>query len=127
MATHHGVSSLVALSGTLQGLERRHVERSSLGLVVNRYDERYGMTAQQIAERIQLELVGTLPDRALALMVCTNQGRLLHQDAERDVYVLGVQALADTLCNDATQARSEERRVGQVGSSACRSPWYPSP
>ncbi len=104
IVTDQSVSSLVALSGTLQDLERRHVERSSLGLVVNRYDERYGMTAQQIAERFQLELVGTLPDRALALMVCTNQGRLLHQDAERDVYVRGVQALAEKLCNDTHQA-----------------------
>ena len=49
------------------------MDRRSLGLIVNRYDERYGMTAQQIAERFQLELVGTLPDRTLALMVCTNQ------------------------------------------------------
>ncbi|MBO9356677.1 pilus assembly protein CpaE [Bordetella petrii] len=104
IVTDQSVSSLVALSGVLQDLERRHVERSSLGLVVNRYDERYGMTAQQIAERFQLDLVGTLPDRALALMVCTNQGRLLHQDAERDVYVRGVQALAEKLCNEASQA-----------------------
>jgi len=104
IVTDQSVSSLVALSGMLQDLERRHVERGSLGLVVNRYDERYGMTAPQIAERFQLELVGTLPDRALALMVCTNQGRLLYQDAERDVYVRGVQALAEKLCNEAPQA-----------------------
>jgi len=104
IVTDQSVSSLVALSSVLQDLERRHVERGSLGLVVNRYDERYGMTAQQIAERFQLELVGTLPDRALALMVCTNQGRLLHQDAERDVYVRGVHALAEKLCHEAPQA-----------------------
>lgn len=104
IVTDQSVSSLVALSGLLQDLERRHVERSSLGLVVNRYDERYGMTAQQIAERFQLELVGTLPDRALALMVCTNQGRLLHQDAERDVYVRGVQGLVEKLCHETAQA-----------------------
>jgi len=104
IVTDQSVSSLVALSGVLQDLERRHVERASLGLVVNRYDERYGMTAQQIAERFQLELAGTLPDRALALMVCTNQGRLLHQDAERDVYVRGVQALTEKLCHEAPQA-----------------------
>nr|WP_094796888.1 MULTISPECIES: pilus assembly protein CpaE [Bordetella] len=100
IVTDQSVSSLVALAGLLQDLQRQQVERSSLGLVVNRYDERYGMTAQQIADRFELELIGTLPDRPLALMVCTNQGRLLHQDAERDVYVRGVQALAERLCSE---------------------------
>jgi len=104
VVTDQSVSSLVALSGVLQDLERRHVDRAGIGLVVNRYDERYGMTAQQIAERFRLELVGTLPDRTLALMVCTNQGRLLHQDAERDVYVRGVQGLMEKLCNDTQQS-----------------------
>src|SRR3546814_15554980 len=80
IVTDQSVSSLVALSGVLQDLERRHVERGSLGLIVNRYDERYRMTAPQIAERFQLRMVGTLADRALASIVCTNQGRLLPQD-----------------------------------------------
>ncbi|MFX8285806.1 hypothetical protein ABTL53_19900, partial [Acinetobacter baumannii] len=69
IVTDQSVGALVSLAGLLQELEQLHVERRSLGLIVNRYDERYGMTAQQIAERFQLELVGTLPDRTLALMV----------------------------------------------------------
>ncbi|MNS51518.1 hypothetical protein D3C72_841980 [compost metagenome] len=87
----------MSLAGLLQELEQLHVDRRSLGLIVNRYDERYGMTAQQIADRFQLELVGTLPDRTLALMVCTNQGHLLHEEAERDVYVRAVHTLAEKL------------------------------
>ncbi|NGT15990.1 response regulator/pilus assembly protein [Achromobacter insolitus] len=98
IVTDQSVGALVSLAGLLQELEQLHVDRRSLGLVVNRYDERYGMTAQQIAERFQLELVGTLPDRALALMVCTNRGHLLHEEAERDVYVRAVQGLAERLC-----------------------------
>ncbi|SSW73108.1 hypothetical protein AGI3411_05881 [Achromobacter agilis] len=98
IVTDQSVGALVSLAGLLQELEQQHVERHSLGLIVNRYDERYGMTAQQIAERFQLELVGTLPDRTLALMVCTNQGHLLHEEAERDIYVRAVQALAEKLC-----------------------------
>jgi pilus assembly protein CpaE len=98
IVTDQSVGALVSLAGLLQELEQLHVDRRSLGLVVNRYDERYGMTAQQIAERFQLDLVGTLPDRTLALMVCTNQGHLLHEEAERDVYVRAVQALAERLC-----------------------------
>lgn len=100
IVTDQSVGALVSLAGLLQELEQLHVDRRSLGLIVNRYDERYGMTAQQIAERFQLELVGTLPDRTLALMVCTNQGRLLHEEAERDVYVRAVQALAEKLSTE---------------------------
>ena len=66
IVTDQSVGALVSLAGLLQELEQLHVDRRSLGLIVNRYDERYGMTAQQIAERFQLELVGTLPDRTLA-------------------------------------------------------------
>lgn len=99
LVTDQSVGSLVSLARQLQELEQLHVERRTLGLIVNRYDERYGLTASQIAERFQIELVGTLPDRTLALMVCTNQGRLLHEDAERDVYVRGVQALVEKLCS----------------------------
>ncbi|MGV2896903.1 pilus assembly protein CpaE [Achromobacter sp. AGC78] len=97
IVTDQSVGALVSLAGLLQELEQLHVDRRSLGLIVNRYDERYGMTAQQIADRFQLELVGTLPDRTLALMVCTNQGHLLHEEAERDVYVRAVQTLAEKL------------------------------
>lgn len=103
LVTDQSVSSLVALSSMLQILDQHQVERSSLRLIVNRYDERYGMTAKQIAGRFQIELLATLPDRTLALMMCTNQGRLLHQEAERDPYVRGVQGLADLLCADTAQ------------------------
>ncbi|CAB3635618.1 pilus assembly protein CpaE [Achromobacter marplatensis] len=102
IVTDQSVGALVSLAGLLQELEQLHVDRRSLGLIVNRYDERYGMTAQQIAERFQLELVGTLPDRTLALMVCTNQGHLLHEDAERDIYVRAVQGLVEKLGAEAS-------------------------
>jgi len=64
---------------------------------VNRYDERYGMTADQISERFGVRLLVTLPDRTLALMSSTNQGKLLSEVAERDPYVRGVNYLVDKL------------------------------
>jgi len=100
IVTDQSVGALVSLAALLQELEHLHVDRSTLGLIVNRYDERYGMTAKQIAERFSLELVGTLPDRTLPLMVCTNRGHLLHEEAERDVYVRAVQTLAERLCTE---------------------------
>lgn len=97
LITDQSVGALVSLAGTLRELEQQNVDRRHLRLVVNRYDERYGMTAQQIAERFNLELLGTLPDRTLPLMMCTNQGHLLQEESERDVYVRAVQHLTDRL------------------------------
>jgi len=97
LVTDQSVGSLVSMAALIRDLEAQEVAPGSLRLVVNRYDERYGMTAVQIAERFGLELAGTLPDRTLALMQSVNQGRLLHQDAERDPYVRAVQALARRL------------------------------
>jgi pilus assembly protein CpaE len=100
LVTDQSVGSLVSLGGMLRELDQHQVDRSHLRLVVNRYDERYGMTAQQIAERFNIELLGTLPDRTMALMMCTNQGHLLHEGSERDAYVRGIQHLLDRLTAD---------------------------
>jgi len=97
LVTDQSVGSLVSLADLLQQMEQRHVARESLRLVVNRYDERYGMTAGQIAQRFSLPLIKTLPDRALPLMQCTSQGRLLYEQSERDPYVKAVDQLADRL------------------------------
>jgi pilus assembly protein CpaE len=104
------VGALVSLNTLLEDLERHHVPRSQLKLVVSRYDQRYGMDAAQIAERFRLELAGTLPERTQALMTCTGQGRLLHEVAERDPYVRSVQQLADKL-------------MAEVSGGAARGSW----
>lgn len=98
LITDQGVGSLVSLADVLRDLDARDVDRSRLRLVVNRYDERYGMTCDQIAERFGVEFLASLPDRVLALMSSTNQGRLLHEVSDRDPYVKAVQNLADSLC-----------------------------
>ncbi|SOE50713.1 Flp pilus assembly protein, ATPase CpaE [Orrella dioscoreae] len=106
VVTDQSVGALVSLASLLRELESQHVDPGCLQLVVNRYDERYGMTATQIAERFNLPLAGTLPDRTLQLMVCTNQGRLLHEDAERDAYVRAVQALGNRVLAEETSGSS---------------------
>jgi len=104
IVTDQSVSSLVCLASLLQELDQQQVARDSLKLIVNRYDERYGMTAKQIAERFGIELITSLPDRTLALMTSLNQGRLLHRDAERDPYVRGVQALVNKVYGSSSQS-----------------------
>jgi len=97
LVTDQGVGSLVSLDAQIKELQAHHVSTSNLRLLVNKYDERYGMTAAQIAERFGLSLAGTLPDRTMPLMVCTNQGKLLHETAERDAYVRAMVSLVDSV------------------------------
>lgn len=108
LVTDQGVGSLVSLADALRDLDARDVDRSRLRLIVNRYDERYGMTSDQISDRFGLGLLATLPDRTLALMSSTNQGRLLHELSDRDPYVRGVQTLADALSE--RQAKSASNK-----------------
>jgi len=97
LVTDQSVGSLVSLDGQLKSLDAQHVDISHLKLVVNRYDERYGMTAMQIAERFGLHLAGTLPYRALPLIVCGNQGKLLHEMSERDLYIRAMTTFVDAV------------------------------
>ena len=115
LVTDQGVGSLVSLADILRDLASRGVDRSRLRLVVNRYDERYGMTSDQISERFGVELLAALPDRTLALMSSTNQGRLLHEVSDRDPYVRAVQNLADAL----------SERTEKAGTNKWLSRWLP--
>ena len=100
LVTDQSVGALVSLDGLIKELEDHNVDTKQLKLVVNRYDERYGMTASQIADRFGLALVGTLPDRMMPLIVCTNQGKLLHEVSERDAYVRAMSFLVDSVLTE---------------------------
>lgn len=100
LVTDQSVGALVSLASMLRDLELHHIDPTRLRLVVNRYDERYGMTADQIAHRFKLKLAGALPDRTLQLMTCSNLGQLLHEHSERDVYVKAVRGLTDLLLGE---------------------------
>jgi len=112
LVTDQSVGALVSLAELLQQLDRQAVPRDRLQLIVNRYDERYGMSADQIARRFELKLLRTLPDRTLAIMQSASQGRLLYEQAERDPYVKAVDQLA--------------ARLGPAPAAAARAGWLPA-
>jgi len=91
------LSGLVSLADLLHELDEHKVDRAKLRLVVNRYDPRYGMHAGQIAERFDLKLLGTLPDRSLSLHKYTNLGKLLFKESPSDPYVKALEVLAREL------------------------------
>ncbi len=93
LITDQSLGALVSLADLLDDLDQHELDRSSLRLVVNRYDPRYGMNAMQIAARFNLTLLGTLPDRTLALRQCMNTGKLLPDNGSRDPYMLALHSL----------------------------------
>lgn len=97
LVTDQGIGALVSLADTVQELKRLDVPMQRVRLVLNRYDDRYGMTAVQIAQRFDLELLGTIPERTLQLRTSLNQGHLVTHDYPRDPYVRAIRALAQSL------------------------------
>jgi pilus assembly protein CpaE len=97
LVTDQSVGALVSLAGTLQELNGRQPDDGKRHLVVNRYDDRFGMAASQIAERFKLPLLATLPERTLKLTASANRGKLLHEVAPHDSYVRAVEGLIDGL------------------------------
>ncbi|MGC1547199.1 MAG: fimbrial protein [Rhodanobacter sp.] len=82
-----GIASVVSLDACLRQLEHRQARDDRVSLIINRNDDECGITARQIAERFELPLLATLPDRARALRTSANQGMLLHQVAPHDAYI----------------------------------------
>jgi pilus assembly protein CpaE len=92
-----GVPSVVSAVGVLDGLREHGIDvdtlRQKVRLVVGKYEPELGLTAAQIAQRLELELIATLPERRVALGQSMNQGNLLAETAPRDAYVRALDAL----------------------------------
>jgi len=109
------IVSAAALLDTLDGaVTDRERVRSKLRLLVNRHDRELGLDAQQIAQRLNLELLATLPDRRVALGRAANQGQLLAQSAPRDPYVRALEALMERLDGAPPRGAGAAGAVGQA-------------
>ncbi|WP_454006740.1 AAA family ATPase [Alcaligenes sp. Marseille-Q7550] len=93
LVTDQSMGALVSLAETL-AIRSELDGLATLRLVVNQFDERYGLSAQAIAARFGLELAAVLPDRRLGHMRSASLGKLLVQVDEKDAYARAVQALA---------------------------------
>ena len=96
-----GVPSVVSAVGVLDALREDGIDadklRQKIRLVVSKAVPELGLTPAQIAQRLELELVATLPERRLALGQAMNQGHLLAESAPRDPYVRALDALVTRL------------------------------
>jgi pilus assembly protein CpaE len=96
-----GVASVVSAVELLDGLREAGVHAETIRLVVNQYDPALGLASAQIAERLSLPLVATLPARRVPIGHAANQGRLIVETAERDPYVRALEPLVERLASGA--------------------------
>ncbi|GGA01907.1 AAA family ATPase [Dyella caseinilytica] len=87
LVADQGIASMVSLDLCLRQLAQLNARDKRLSLIINRHDEDCGINARQIAERFELPLLATLPDRGRVLRSSANQGLLLHQVAPHDAYI----------------------------------------
>lgn len=87
------IGALLSLDRCLQSLEQRGQRDDRLQLVLNRHDEGFGISAEQVAARFSLPLLGTLPERSRQLRSSASIGRLLHEQHPNDPYLLALTPL----------------------------------
>jgi len=114
-----GVPSVVSAVAVLDGLREHSIDTNKLRLVVNRYEAGLGLTAAQIAQRLELELVATLPERRVALGQAMNQGNLLAEAAPRDAYVRALDVLVTRLAG-APAATTKANGKASIADSTAR-------
>lgn len=100
------IASMVSAVELLRELAAAQLDTGRIGVVVNKYDVRLGLTDEQIAARLALPLVATLPARRVPLMQAANLGRLLVDTAARDPYVRSLDTLVERIGPPAESATS---------------------
>ncbi len=97
VVAEQSVGAIVSAAELLQELNKREIGREDLHLLVSRFDTRLGVDAAQIALRVGLSSVGTLPDRREPLVQAVNRGAVLADDNPGDPYVLAMGELMERL------------------------------
>jgi len=97
LVTDQSIGSLVSLDQTMRELEQRGLRDDRLQLIVNHYDANAGLADVQIAQRFQLPLLATLPERSRVLRSNAGLGRLLTEAAPRDPYLKAMVPLLQRL------------------------------
>lgn len=91
------LGAIVSTAHMLKELRARNVETERLTLVVNKFDSHVGLSAKDIAERLELPLQHVLPARSTQLLAAGCSGDMLVRTARNDPYTQAVGGLARTL------------------------------
>jgi pilus assembly protein CpaE len=91
------IGAIVSTANLLKELRARGVETERLSLVVNKFDSHVGLSAKDIAERLELPLLHVLPARSAPLLAAASRGEMLVRIARGDPYSQAVTGLARSL------------------------------
>jgi pilus assembly protein CpaE len=91
------IGAIVSTANLLKELRARGVETEQLSLVVNKFDSHVGLSAKDIAERLELPLLHVLPARSAPLLAAASRGEMLVRTARSDPYSQAVTGLARSL------------------------------
>lgn len=97
LVADQSIGALLSLDRCLQALEQRGQRDERLQLVLNRHDESFGITPEQVAARFSLPLLNTLPERSRQLRSSASIGRLLNEQHPNDPYLQALAPLAARL------------------------------
>jgi len=91
------IGGIVSTANMLKELRTRGVETERLALVVNRFDSHVGLSAKDIAERLELPLRHVLPSRGAQLLAAASRGEMLVRTSRGDPYAQAVTGIARSL------------------------------
>lgn len=97
LVTDQSIGSLLSLDRCLQGLDKRGIRDERLQLVINRHDENFGLTPDQVAERFRLPVLAVLPERSRQIRSAASIGKLLHEQSSHDPYLSALKPLLQRL------------------------------
>lgn len=95
------LGGIVSTAQMLKELDAKGVSRSTLKLVLNRFNAQAGLPAKEVAQRLGLELLHVVPDRSTVLLNAASCGQLLSQSLRGDPYVTCVRSMARALLSGA--------------------------
>lgn len=98
------LGGIVSTAQMLKELDAKGVNRSTLKLVLNRFNAQAGLPAKEVAQRLGLELLHVVPDRSTVLLNAASCGQLLSQSLRGDPYVTCVRGMARALLSGALAA-----------------------
>lgn len=96
------IGAIVSTATMLKELRTRGIETDQLSLVVNKFDSHVGLSAKDIAERLELPLRHVLPARSAPLLGAASRGEMLVRIARNDPYSQAVAGLARSLHQECT-------------------------
>ncbi|MDQ0014249.1 pilus assembly protein CpaE [Variovorax boronicumulans] len=120
------IGAIVSTANLLKELRARGIETENLSLVVNKFDSHVGLSAKDIAERLELPLRHVLPARSAPLLAAASRGEMLVRTARNDPYSQAVSVLARGLHQEfispTGQSSAKDSRWGALISRFRKSP-----